>query len=284
MSQLGKRLWDDDGRLLATILPYHDAIDIGSAAHPFRNAYFSGDLSFDDVVFTGDMTVGDDIVFSQATTVDHSISNPGGGAITTVWVGTSFGNTTSSYITMAGPTHANAGDVQINSIDDIHFLNSGSTAMVLDNGAREVQIGSLYNLVIFKDDGGIRRGDNTGRMFISGGSTLDTSTGPVIALAGISDSAAGLFQVQGAAVSTGHIGFRILHASAEVRVSNTGNATLWSFTNSGLLKPATQQTYTITNDSTDRAFDANTVAVDELADVVATLIKDLQALGFVLTA
>ena len=33
--------------------------------------------------------------------------------------------------------------------------------------------------------------------------------------------------------------------------------------------------YTITNDSTDRAYDANSTTVAELADVLATLIRDL---------
>lgn len=37
--------------------------------------------------------------------------------------------------------------------------------------------------------------------------------------------------------------------------------------------------YTPTNVTTDRAFDADTVAVAELADVVGTLIADLQSLG-----
>lgn len=37
--------------------------------------------------------------------------------------------------------------------------------------------------------------------------------------------------------------------------------------------------YTPTNVTTDRAFDADTVAVAELADVVGTLIADLRALG-----
>lgn len=36
--------------------------------------------------------------------------------------------------------------------------------------------------------------------------------------------------------------------------------------------------YVITNEQSDRTFDANTVAVAELADVVATLIKDLAEL------
>jgi hypothetical protein len=39
--------------------------------------------------------------------------------------------------------------------------------------------------------------------------------------------------------------------------------------------------WTITNDGADRAFDADTVAVGELADVVATLIKDLAATGII---
>jgi hypothetical protein len=40
-------------------------------------------------------------------------------------------------------------------------------------------------------------------------------------------------------------------------------------------------TYTPTNVTTDRAFDCDTVAVAELADVVATLIQDLQALKII---
>lgn len=43
----------------------------------------------------------------------------------------------------------------------------------------------------------------------------------------------------------------------------------------------TPQTYTATNVTTDRAFDADTVAVAELADVVGTLIADLRAAGIV---
>lgn len=42
--------------------------------------------------------------------------------------------------------------------------------------------------------------------------------------------------------------------------------------------------YTITNDTEDRTFDADTVAVAELADIVATLINDLAAVGIVTTA
>lgn len=46
--------------------------------------------------------------------------------------------------------------------------------------------------------------------------------------------------------------------------------------------PTTQQTYTITNVTTDRAYDANSTSLDEIADTLGTLIADLRLLGLVL--
>lgn len=46
--------------------------------------------------------------------------------------------------------------------------------------------------------------------------------------------------------------------------------------------PVTQQTYTISNVTTDRSYDANATTVDELADTLGTLIADLRAVGLVL--
>jgi len=37
--------------------------------------------------------------------------------------------------------------------------------------------------------------------------------------------------------------------------------------------------YTITNDTTDRTYDANATTVEELADIVATLYRDLRVVG-----
>jgi len=48
--------------------------------------------------------------------------------------------------------------------------------------------------------------------------------------------------------------------------------------------PQSAVTYTITNDVTDRTFDANANSTLELADVVATLLKDLAAMGLLTTA
>lgn len=42
------------------------------------------------------------------------------------------------------------------------------------------------------------------------------------------------------------------------------------------------QTYTITNVSTDRSYDANSTTLDELADALGTLIADLRAAGLIL--
>lgn len=47
------------------------------------------------------------------------------------------------------------------------------------------------------------------------------------------------------------------------------------------LLPESPAAYTPTNVTTDRAFDADTVAVAELADIVGTLIADLQARGII---
>jgi len=49
----------------------------------------------------------------------------------------------------------------------------------------------------------------------------------------------------------------------------------------GTLEIGTPPTYTETNVTTDRAFNANFIAIPELADVVGTLIQDLRAMGIV---
>lgn len=57
---------------------------------------------------------------------------------------------------------------------------------------------------------------------------------------------------------------------------SAGNITASAFNWSGA------QTYTITNVTTDRAYDANSTSVDELADTLGTLIDDLRSAGLVL--
>jgi hypothetical protein len=43
----------------------------------------------------------------------------------------------------------------------------------------------------------------------------------------------------------------------------------------------TGQTYTETNVTTDRAYDANATSLDELADVVGTLLSDLRSVNII---
>lgn len=53
----------------------------------------------------------------------------------------------------------------------------------------------------------------------------------------------------------------------------------WRTENGSIVKLYKTGTYTPTNVTTDRAFDANSTSIDELADVVGTLIADIQATG-----
>jgi len=64
--------------------------------------------------------------------------------------------------------------------------------------------------------------------------------------------------------------------SQEFKFTNAGSMGLY-----GVTAVARSAGWTITNDLADRAFDADTVAVAELADVVATLITDLAATGII---
>lgn len=45
---------------------------------------------------------------------------------------------------------------------------------------------------------------------------------------------------------------------------------------------ASQPTYTVSNVTTDRTYDANSTSLDEIADVLGTLIADLRATGVLL--
>lgn len=59
----------------------------------------------------------------------------------------------------------------------------------------------------------------------------------------------------------------------------TNNGTTIDLGVGSIVASALPAAYTPTNVTTDRAFDADTVVVSELADVVGTMIADLQAAG-----
>lgn len=67
--------------------------------------------------------------------------------------------------------------------------------------------------------------------------------------------------------------FRDTGGTTEMRVRFRNN-------NRPLLRDVARATYTPTNVTTDRSFDANSTTVEELADVLGTLIADMQADGY----
>lgn len=60
MASLGKRVWDDDGFAIATILPKFGNINLGSTQHPFEKIYVNELHSLTDTIVTDDLTVTDD--------------------------------------------------------------------------------------------------------------------------------------------------------------------------------------------------------------------------------
>lgn len=68
-----------------------------------------------------------------------------------------------------------------------------------------------------------------------------------------------------------------LHHATDTNVLSRDNGSTWDTL--GILMSGSAQTYTVTNGSIDRAYDANSTSLNEIADVLGTLISDLQARG-----
>lgn len=80
---------------------------------------------------------------------------------------------------------------------------------------------------------------------------------------------------------TSRLAFKAYDTAARegIRIDASGTAALLGFY--GHAAAAQPSAYTPSNVSTDRSFDADTVLVAELADVVGTLIADLQSIGLI---
>ena len=66
--------------------------------------------------------------------------------------------------------------------------------------------------------------------------------------------------------------------ATDTEVFSLWNGTAWR---TYALIPTSPQTYAASNVTTDRTYDADTVVVAELADIVGTLIVDLRTIGLV---
>lgn len=92
-------------------------------------------------------------------------------------------------------------------------------------------------------------------------------------VAGVNDV---IIDGNGAETVGGAATYTIKGINGHVTVTNSSGS--WKVTNKSY---ETNETYTATNVTPDRAFDADTIDITELADVVGTLLADLRAVGIV---
>jgi len=69
-----------------------------------------------------------------------------------------------------------------------------------------------------------------------------------------------------------------------VCVDSTENTAVWALMAAVAITPSVQVWAGITNDTPDRVLDCNVTTLDEVADVLGTLIKDLVATGILAAA
>lgn len=99
--------------------------------------------------------------------------------------------------------------------------------------------------------------------------TVSTSAGRVYAVAIDNTHATRKYALVGTAFDTAEReGWRVEASGTVAKLGFYGHATA--------IQPSA---YTITNDSADRALDCNSTSLDELSDLVGTLVKDLQSTG-----
>jgi hypothetical protein len=88
--------------------------------------------------------------------------------------------------------------------------------------------------------------------------------------------AGGMAMKNGTAPS-GNVADSFQHYAADIVAGNS--APHWRTETGDIVKLYRVATYTPTNVTTDRTFDANSTSTDELADVLGTLIADLKLTG-----
>jgi hypothetical protein len=69
----------------------------------------------------------------------------------------------------------------------------------------------------------------------------------------------------------------VLAGAAEVYVTVLAE----DFTPGAIIAPSSPGAYSVSNVTTDRTYDADSTTLDELADILGTLLADLQALGII---
>lgn len=176
--------------------------------------------------------------------------------------------------------------------DTLMSSANSSTLRIDDNGVDQYLIGSLGALalqssyaspILFLGDGSASMNFSSGGYFKwTDDNIFGTSD---LLLQGVPSSASGYMIFEG-------------YNSAGVALSTGGNSnpiSMWvnrtkvaEFDAGGLtmvggveMNSVAKQTYSVTNLTTDRAYNANSTTVAELADVLGTLIDDLRTIGMV---
>jgi hypothetical protein len=88
----------------------------------------------------------------------------------------------------------------------------------------------------------------------------------------------------GEGYAVGSIWIDVTGDIAYVCVDSTENTAIWDVMAAAAITPSAEIWAAITNDTEDRTMDANATTIDELADIVGTLIGDLVATGILAAA
>jgi len=173
-------------------------------------------------------------------------------------VGNSFDGVQGSSIRIGGTGEYNG------------FVISGNH--IISEGDRAIEILAAHDEGVIT--GNFIRGDVTKTLGIK----IDDATDWVISGNNIRTCLNGIYLTNAAAVARITIGSNHFNSNS-ADLTDAGNKATLSL---GGIVPASKQTYAASNVTTDRTYDADTVAVAELADVVGTLIADLRSLGVLL--
>jgi len=142
------------------------------------------------------------------------------------------------------------------------FSSAATSGAVTITGGQAT--GKANNAGAVTVSGGISVGGVAGQVDVTGGLSNGGTSGSVAIRAGIANL--------GATPGTVTI-YKSDGTTQLIRGNNTGIGFF------GATPVAQLTAYTITNDTTDRAYDANATTVDELADIMATLYRDLKSIG-----
>ncbi len=185
-------------------------------------------------------------------------------------------NGTNNYNIAVLPFGIASGKGAMTLLTGLGFLSGGDPISLGDQTATLTTLASIYLPAIsYESSTNVRTVTNADGVVLNApvADTNVTFTNPALALR----------------IETGGLGMQNISAPASVRADSftmyanditAGNSAPHFRTEGGnVIKLFTSSAYTITNVSADRAYDANSTSLDEIADCLGTLIADLKLTG-----